>query len=294
MRVAKTERLKAERLSAAINEMLRDPGTQRERFEPPDADLLDTARQLAQLPALLGPMDPALEQRIMRSVRTGHLSRRRLPLPRMAWAAGVLAVTLLAIMLLTPLGHTAVASFMAVFNLGSTEVRITPVDTPSTLATAFATSVAAVGAADRQSLSLAEAQGLVPFAIPQPDHLPTGYRLQGVNSYTYPDLPAWAPQPLFVELVYGDSQGNECALSVYPIMLGDKASISRMDLEAAPIQDVRDVDVNGQPGVLLQLGTGRAETGWQEVVWEQDDLILALSALNLSEAELLRTARSVE
>jgi hypothetical protein len=67
-----------------------------------------------------------------------------------------------------------------------------------------------------------------------------------------------------------------------------------MDLEAAPIQDVRNVDVNGQPGVLLRLGSGRTEAGWQEVVWEQDDLILALSALRLSEAELLRMARSVE
>jgi hypothetical protein len=230
----------------------------------------------------------------MHSVRAKHDATRRRPVPRLAWAAGVLAVTLLVITLLTPLGQTAVASFMAVFSLGRTEVRITPVDTPSALATALATTVAAEGGALKQSLSLAEAQDATPFAIPQPAQLPPGYRLQRVNTYTYPDLPAWAPQPLFVELVYGDSQGSECTLRVYPIMLGDEASISRMDLEAAPIQDVRVVEVNGGPGVLLRLGSSRARTHWQEVVWEQGNLILALSASGLSEADLLETAGTVE
>ena len=76
-------------------------------------------------------------------------------------------------------------------------------------------------------------------------------------------------------------------------MLGDKASISRLNLEATPIQDVRDVDVNGQPGVLLRLGAQGGETVWQELVWEQGDLILALSAASLTEDELMRIARSV-
>jgi hypothetical protein len=77
-------------------------------------------------------------------------------------------------------------------------------------------------------------------------------------------------------------------------MLGDHASISGMNLEAAPIQDVQDVDVNGQAGVLLQLGTEELQTAWQEVVWEQGDLILALYGTNLTQAELLRIARSVQ
>jgi hypothetical protein len=294
MRATKTERLRAERLSAAVDEMLREPGALPEHFEIADAHLLDTAQQLAQLPSLLGAVEPALEQRVMHSVRARQPATRQRPLPRLAWAAGVLAVTLLAIMLLTPMGQTAVAGFMAVFSLGSTEVHITPVGAPVALATTLATSVEAEGAAIEQSLSLEKAQELTPFAIPKPAYLPSGYQLQRVNSYTYPDLPAWAPQPLYVELVDSSDPGQECALRVYPIMLGDHASISRLNLEAAPIQDVLDVDVNGQPGVLLQLGTSQSEIGYQEVVWEQDDLILALSASNLSKADLLRTARSIE
>jgi hypothetical protein len=101
------------------------------------------------------------------------------------------------------------------------------------------------------------------------------------------------PQPFSVALVYEDGKGHQLSLSLYLIMLSDRASISRMNLEATPIKDVQDVDVNGQPGVLLQLGAAKGVAVWQEIVWEQDDLILALSATELSEAELLRIARSV-
>ena len=192
-------------------------------------------------------------------------------------------------MLLTPMGQTALASFMSVFKLGRTEVHITPVDTTSTpLAT-----VAAQNKAIRQSLTLAEAQAQVSFAIPQPTYVPPGYNLREVASFSYPDLPAWVPQPFFVELVYGDGQGHELALRVYPIALGDRANISRLNLEAAPIQDVQDVEVNGQPGVLLKVGPDGSKTVWQEVVWEQGTLILALSATHLSDQDLLRLAESV-
>jgi hypothetical protein len=75
--------------------------------------------------------------------------------------------------------------------------------------------------------------------------------------------------------------------------LGDEGSISKLNLQATSIQDARDVDVSGQAGVLLQLGTGRPGTVWQEVVWEQGDLILALSSTRLAEDELLRVACSI-
>jgi hypothetical protein len=140
---------------------------------------------------------------------------------------------------------------------------------------------------------LQEAQAQVSFAIPQPVYLPFGYRLHEVYGYTYPDLPPWVPQPLFVELVYGDDQEGEFSLRLYPIMLGGEASISGLNLQATPIRDVQDVDVNGQPGVLLQLGTDRSGPSLQEIVWEQGDLILALSSSHLSQAELLRIARSL-
>jgi hypothetical protein len=252
--------------------------------------VLDTARQLARLPSLLGPVDPLLEKRLMRRVRMGASQPRGLPWLRPGWAIAGLATVLLAVMLLTPAGQTAMASFMAVFSLGRTEVRITPVDTPAALSAAAAAETPAV----QERLTLDQAQTRVPFSIPQPAYLPAGYGLRGVDSYSYPHLPAWMPQPFFVELVYKDGRGEQIKLRIYPIMLGDEASISGLNLQAAPIHGVQDVDVSGQPGVLLQLGGDQSEAAWQEVVWEQDDLILALSAADLAESELLRIAQSVQ
>ncbi len=297
MRTSSTEQYHAEQVSAAIDGLIHGlggkpgqahPGSQPATTDPIDAGLLDTAQQLARLPSLLGPVDPTLEQRVMRRVRGAAVPERPRRF-RLGWAAAGLAAILLTLAFLTPQGQTALASFMAVFDLGRTEVRITPVNTPSTLrATA-----AGEGSTVQEHLTLGEAQALVPFTIPRLAYLPSGYSLRQVTSHTYPDLPAWIPQPFFVELVYGDSAGGQATLRVYPIMLGDHASISGLNLEAAPIQGVQDVDVNGQAGVLLQLGTQEHQTAWQEIVWEQDDLILALYGANLTEADLLRIARSV-
>jgi hypothetical protein len=199
-----------------------------------------------------------------------------------------MAALLLVIAFLTPLGQTALASFMAIFKLGRTEVQVAPAGATLT-ATAVAGSTAVV-----EAWTLEQAQAQVSFVIPQPASLPAGYRLLEAHSYTYPDLPAWIPQPFCIELVYDDGQGHQAALRLYPIALGDRASISGLNLEATPIQDVRNVDVNGKPGVLLRLGAQGAETIWQELVWEQGDLILALSAASLTEEELMQTARSVQ
>ena len=110
-------------------------------------------------------------------------------------------------------------------------------------------------------MTLAEARTEIPFALPQPDHVPAGYHLASVIGHSYPNLPAWVPQPFFAELVYEGEGGQEFALQVYPIMLGDGASISGLNLQAAPIEDVQDMDVNGQPAVLLRLGGKDADSG---------------------------------
>lgn len=283
------EQRRAEQVSAAIDRVLGGQQVQPGPVEPGDAGLVDTARYLAGLVQGLGPVGPGLEEQVARACRRqGTVEQgRRLPHLRSGWAVVGLAAVLLAVALLTPLGQTAVASFMAVFSLGRTEVGITPAQLTST-ATAAAESTAVV-----EALTLEEAQAQVSFAIPQPADLPPGYRLSGVHSYTYPDLPAWIPQPFCLELVYDDDQGHQATLRLYPIALGDRASISRLNLEATPIQDVLNVEVNGKPGVLLRLGDQGAKTIWRELVWEQDDLILALSAASLTEDELMRTAQSV-
>ncbi|NIV30099.1 MAG: hypothetical protein GWN58_11545, partial [Anaerolineae bacterium] len=92
------------------------------------------------------------------------------------------------------------------------------------------------------------AQDLVSFSIPQPEYLPPGFRLEGVNSYRYPDLPSWVPQPFFVELLYYNDGGEELLLRVYSIGLGDGASIASLNLRAPPIEHAKDVEVNGRPG----------------------------------------------
>ena len=289
MRTTRVERTCAEQISAAVDQLIGDPDAPLGRPGPDDAGLLLAARQLARLPALLGPVDPALEQRVMGQIQARN---QRMPWSRRfrpGWAVAGAVVALLVAMLLTPLGQTAVAGFMAVFSLGRTEVRITPAGASSApLATAAAQSTAV-----QQTLALNQAQAQVAFPISQPAYRPPGYHLLGVNSYTYPDLPAWIPQPFFLELVYRDGSGREFILRLYPIVLGDQASISGLNLQAAPIRDVQDVDVNGQPGVLLQLGSKGADAVWQEVVWEQGDLILSLSATDLTQTDLLRVARSV-
>ena len=286
----RTEQGRAEQVSAAVDQMLRDPGgAQPDWVQGADAGVIGTARYLAGLVQGLGPVDPAVEQRIAdaRQRQRAAVPAARLPRLRPAGVMAALAASLLAVVLLTPLGHTALASFLAVFNLGRTEVQVAPAGATST-ATAGAGSTAVV-----ETLTLEQAQALVSFAIPQPADLPPGYRLLGAHSYTYPDLPAWIPQPFCIELIYDDDQGHQVAMRLYPISLGDRASISGLNLQATPIQDVRDVEVNGKPGVLLRLGEQGAETVWQELVWEQGDLILALSAANLSEDELMSMARSV-
>jgi hypothetical protein len=183
------------------------------------------------------------------------------------------------------------ASFMAVFNLGRTEVNITPASEPlASLATAEVRSSAIA-----VSLTLEEAPDRLAFSLLEPSYLPRGFSLAEVTGFTYPELPAWLPQPFSVQLKYADGEGSEFMLRLYPIALGEdgQPAVSRMNLEAAPIRGVREVDIGGRPGVLLQVGRGDGEASWQEIVWEQDDLVLALSTTDLSEQELLRVARSV-
>jgi hypothetical protein len=289
MKTTKDERTQAEQVSAAVDQLLRDPDAALALPDSGAAEALAAARRMARLPTLLGPPDPAFAQRIMQDVKRPRRSPRPVRMPRLAWVAVGLVAVLLVVMLLTPFGQTAVASLMAVFDLGHTDVRVAPAYTPSA---ASATAVEG-GRAVQQDLTLEEAQGLVSFAIPQPGYLPPDFRLEGVNSYAYPDLPAWVPQPFFVELIYHNSEGEELLLRVYSIALGDEASISSLNLRAPPIEQVEDVDVNGRPGAFLQQKPDRSGAIWRELVWEQGDKILALSSVHLDEQVLLRIARSI-
>lgn len=291
MRTIPGERVRAKEIAEAVDRLIAEPGMDLSPLGAEDAGVLAVARELAGLPSLLGPVSPELEQRVMSRIRSAGGSAWRAPHFRLRWAATglVLALALALILWATPFGQTAVASFMAVFHLGRTEVRITPA---KPLTVQEATAVVDRSTIERY-VSLEEAQAQVPFALLQPAYLPSNYRLREVKSYTYPDLPTWIPQPLLAELVYEDDIGKQMLLQIYPILLGEQASISGLNLQATPIQNVQDVVIGGQPGVLLQLGQERDRSGWQQVVWEYGDLILALTAAGLDTAELLRVGDSV-
>lgn len=291
MKSSPEERGRAQQISALVDRLIAEPGMDAPSLDAEDTGVWAAARELARLPSLLGPVSPALEQRVMGRIRSAKGSDQGATRCRLSWAVTGLAtaLALALIVWITPLGQTAVASFLAVFHLGQTEVRITPANTQ-----AIQEATAAVGRSTiERYASLEEAQARVPFALVQPAYLPPGYRLRDIKSYTYPDLPTWLPQPLLAELVYEDQQGRQMLLQIYPILLGEQASISGLNLQAKPIQDVQDVTVGGQPGVLLQLGQERKEAGWQQVIWEHEDLILALTATGLDTAELLRVGGSV-
>ncbi len=289
MKTTKDERTRAKEVSAAVDQLLRDPDAAPELRDPASAEALAAARKVARLPALLGPPDAALTDRIMQSAKRPRRSLRPVPMLRLAWAAAGLVAVLLVVMLLTPFGQTAVAGLRAVFDLGQTDVRVGPGYTPP------ATSATTVegGTAVQQDLTLEEAQSLVSFFIPQPAYLPPGFRLERVSTYTYPNLSAWVPQPFFVELIYRNGQGEELLLRVYSITLGDAASISSLNMRAPPIAEVEDIEINGQPGALLRQEPDRSGALGRELVWEQDDKILTLFSADLDEEDLLRIARSI-
>jgi hypothetical protein len=283
MKAKELERVRAEQVSQAVDRLIRDPEAMPGPLDPEDAGLVDTARRLAHLPALLGPVDPVLERQVMSQVQ-GAKQRRKRPF-RPVWAAAGVAAALLLVLLITPLGQTAIAGFLGVFHLGRTQVQVTQGGTPTATARA---------AVVRETLSLEDAQARLPFAIPQPAYLPAGYDLQQVVGYTYPDLPAWLPQPFFVELLYADASGGSCTLRVYPITVGEEASIAQLNLATTSFEEAKEVQVQGQPAMLLRLGDGSGRSAWREIVWEYGDLILALSASDLAEAELLQVAGSVQ
>jgi len=210
--------------------------------EPDDAGLVDTARYLAELVQGLGAVEPALEQRAACAWQRQRAAERSTRLPRLrpGWAMAAAAAIVLAVGLFTPLGHTALASFLAVFNLGRTEVHVTPADLTSTT-TAVAESTAVVA-----DLTLEQAQAQVSFSIPQPADLPPGYGLSGVHSYSL-SRPAGVDTAAFLHRAgLRRRTGTPGRAAPVPDRARRQGQHSRLNLEAAPIQDVRDVDVNGK------------------------------------------------
>ncbi|MBC7249386.1 MAG: hypothetical protein H5T62_03810 [Anaerolineae bacterium] len=286
------ERLAAERLSTEIDRLL-----QGEEAVGIEEELRATVERLAGLHRLLEPPDAALRRRVWARVqRAQSIGRgwRRRPMTR-AWAAVALALVLLAVVIgVSPPGRQAIAEVMGVFQLGRIEVRVTPRATVQP-------GVEHQVTREEVLPDLAAAEELVGYELLTPASLPEGYDLYAVRAVYYDDLPAWVPQPFYIDLDYrppgGDAHPYYLRLREYRLSFGGPGDgISALRFAAGEVSLADDVDLDGRRGVLLHL-PGAAfppEEVLLEVVWEQDGVVLELMSQELSAEELVAVARSVE
>jgi hypothetical protein len=279
-----------------------------------DAALLAVAERLAGLNRAFGPVSPMLEQRVAAMVEAatphgfvhGYTDRvirvireRRavsLPILRLPrWGLATLAVLVLAIGLLAWPGRSTLARFGGSVSLGPVEVRIlAPTET------AVGVQQVQVTTAQRRLGSLAEAEAEVGRALLRPTSLPAGYTLSEVTVVYYDAMPRWLGQPLFVDLSYRAEQGLASRLDVrqYFVALGPGRDLHSLRFSDDEVRQVTQVEIGGQPGVLMTLqspvaGTGTLSSLLTVVVWQQEGLLLELSAPSLTADELLSVARSV-
>lgn len=272
----------AQRLSERIEEMLEIPKGE-------GGDLLDTARQLARLSDLFGRPDPAFEQRLTAQIEARLAERpRRQPFwrPRLAWAAAVALVLVLAGLLTSP-GQEALAEFMAIFRLGQAEVHITATVPVAQAYTATA-EIALPGLPEAQAT-------VVPHTFLVPTYLPEGYQLYRTSTSHFDEVPAWA-QPLFIDVAYRretDEAIWELCYRQYFMSLGEDATIESLNFSPEEIESARQVTVNGYPGVLLTVRPTSSVGQIMHLVWEQNDALFTLTTTELSPDELCRVAESV-
>jgi len=189
------EKQAARRLSDDIEQALAGQVVQ-----PADGALLDTALWLAKLGQALPAVPEDLRRRVRAIVRLPAEQQpgQTVATPRWAggrhwrlrtavWAVAGLVVMLLVASVFVPGGQRAWAS-MARSLLGQTRVELTP-------------KVGSETRSVREPLrDLVAAELLIGRALSVPKSLPQGYVLQEITAVSFPDLPAWISQPLFVEL----------------------------------------------------------------------------------------------
>jgi hypothetical protein len=166
--------------------------------------------------------------------------------------------------------------------LGQTRVEVTPTLAPAAQPV-------------REPLrDLVAAELLIGRAPALPKALPNKYALQEVAAISYPDLPAWISQPLFIEFCYGEPE-TPCALRLrqYRLLFREFGGISGVKVAGGAVRDVEQVELQGATGMLFTLVPESAQEGpTQTVVWERDGLLLELESGHLGSDQLLETARS--
>jgi len=237
-------------------------------------DLLDTARQLSRLGDLFNPPDPAFERRMAARVeaRLAERPRRRVVWrPRLAWGI-VVGLVLVVAGLLTPPGQAVMAKLAAVFCLGQTEVRL-------------------------ESETAAVARTF-PRVLQVPAYLPDGYRLHRVSTSHFDKLPAWT-QPLFIDLTYRRETARviwELAYRQYFVASGGPGAIKALTYPPEEFESVREMTVGDRPAVLFSRESASAAGPSKQIlhlVWEGENAVFTLTAIELLPDEIVRIAESV-
>ncbi len=253
-------------------------------------------QRLAQINNLMPAVPAALRRRVDEIVLSGplpHLTRRvdtliltqSAPRParllRLRPALGGALVTALILVLLwtiTPAGQGVWGRVLVTLKLRQTTVEITP--------TADAEPTRAVREPLRDLLAVELTMGRAPSL---PKLLPEGYDLREMAAVSFPDLPAWISQPLYVELCYGTDQAPKAVcLREYRLLFREEGGIlSYTQLGDSTIQPV---DVAGVDGVLV---TTYGDAPSHSIVWERDGLLLELHSEILRKETLLEIAQTV-
>ncbi len=296
------------RIAQAIDQLYSQagPATDVLQVEWPGEEqgLLAVAGRLAALNHTLGPVTPGLEQRVVRLVQPAaeRSVPRRLPWqvisPRWRLAAAVVVIVVAGLLVLP--GRATLARFGGTISVGPVEVRFVPVAEPTA-------HVHPVTTAERHFDSLAGAEALIGRPLLRPALLPGGYILRDV-AVVYDDaMPRWLGQPLFVDSSYqtGDKPARRIDLREYFIALGPGRDLQSLRYSDDQVRQATPVEVGGQQGILLTLqnsiGTGAPAAPLLVIIWQQDGLLLELSAPGEDTAEqgpttdaLLGIARSVK
>jgi hypothetical protein len=274
------ERKAARELSDQIDDLMNGARPDRGAGSPtPAADELAVARHLREISAHMSPVPVQLERRVRAIVGAPPVPRGR------SWSAAatgaLVAAAVFVLLWITVPGGQMVGADMVRALLGQTRVELTPTldsELPSREV--------------REPLSgLLAAEITMGRAPSLPRALPEGHSLQEVAAVSYPDLPSWISQPLFVELCYGlPGQPPALKLRQYRLLFRQFGGISGVQVAGDAVAGFEQVEVAGAPGTLLTTtrnGTVRT------VLWERDGLLLELESETLSRDELLRIAQSV-
>jgi hypothetical protein len=283
------ERRNARQLGIEVDRLSASDGAHAEpELTSAVAPELAVARQLHAWSERLPAPPEALRRRVASMVGAAARGQGRKPIWR-AWrpaALGALAATVVLVVLwaLLPGGQQVVAQALRVL-LGQTRVELTA---PAATRALTATPSRAMREPLRDLLAVELTMGRAPSL---PRTLPEGYTLHEVMAVSYPDLPSWISQPLYVELSYGLEGGAPGLwLREYRLLFREYGGIKGIAASSEAVAALEEVDVSGVPGALLTF-SGIAAT--RALVWERDGLLLELETDCLARDDLLMVARSV-